>query len=390
MNVFKKIGKFIKRLLITVLIIVLIPVVAILLHPFWAGPVVTTAANKVVPGKVKTDFRLDKFNLNLYKCFFEAGDLRLANPEGFDDPDALKLGTLLVDVDTLSLASDVIVIEKVELSDVYVSYIRNNEGKFNFEVIADNCKSAETKAAEAEAQAAEAETGTKFEIPDLDKFKFGKKKGEAAPEAETAKAEKKPVKIIIKEFTVRNISGKYMQMPFRVPSISLHNMGADSGGYEVEVMGQAILKELVASIMAGMTDILNGAVDLTGKGIEALGNVSLESATESLNNVGQAATESLGNVGQGATEVLSNVGQGAGDVLSNVGQGAGDVLSNVGQGTGDTLSNVGQGATDAVNSVGSAAMDVINSVDTQAAKDALKGAGDELKNAGKALKGLFK
>jgi len=168
-------------------------------------------------------------------------------------------------------------------------------------------------------------------------------------------------------------------MPFRVPSISLHNMGADSGGYEVEVMGQAILKELVASIMAGMTDILNGAVDLTGKGIEALGNVSLESATESLNNVGQAATESLGNVGQGATEVLSNVGQGAGDVLSNVGQGAGD-----------TLSNVGQGATDAVNSVGSAAMDVINSVDTQAAKDALKGAGDELKNAGKALKGLFK
>ena len=377
MNVFKKIGKFFKGLVITLLIIVLLPVAALLLHPFWVGPAAMTAANKAVPDIVKTDFNLNKFKLNLYTCYFELGELRLGNPEGFSDPDALKLGTMLVDVDTLSLFSDVIVIDKIELSDVYVSYIANAEGQYNFEVIADNCKGPEAEAAEAEAQAeAPAQEGMKFEIPDLDKFKLGQREDQAAPEAEKAGEPKKPVKLIIKELVVNNVSGVYMQMPFRIPSFRLTNMGADSGGYEVEVMGQAIMKEFIASIMASMTELFNGAIDLTGKGVQALSNVSVESATEGLNNLGQSATG-----------VVTDLGSSTGEVLSNVGQGTGEVLSNVGQGTGEVISNVGQGATDAVSSVGAATMDVINNLGT---KEALKGAGDELKNAGKALKGIFK
>lgn len=377
MNVFKKIGKFFKGLFITLLIIVLLPVVALLLHPFWVGPVAKVAANKSVPGIVQTDFNLNKLNLNLYKCCFEMGEMRLGNPEGFADPDALKLGTMLVDVDTLSLFSDVIVIEKIELSDVYVSYIANAEGKYNFEVIAENCQSAEAEAVEAPATTeTPAEEGMKFEIPDLDKYKLGRKEGEEAPAAEAESKPKKPVKLIIKELVVNNVSGVYMQMPFRIPSFRLTNMGADSGGYEVEVMGQAIMKEFIASIMASMTELFNGAIDLTGKGVQTLSNVSVESATEGLNNLGQSATG-----------VVTDLGSSTGEVLSNVGQGTGEVLSNVGQGTGEVISNVGQGATDAVSSVGAATMDVINNLGT---KEALKGAGDELKNAGKALKGIFK
>lgn len=388
MNVFKKIGKFFKGLFITLLIIVLLPVVALLLHPFWVGPVAKVAANKSVPGIVQTDFNLNKLNLNLYKCCFEMGEMRLGNPEGFADPDALKLGTMLVDVDTLSLFSDVIVIEKIELSDVYVSYIANAEGKYNFEVIAENCQSAEAEAVEAPATTeTPAEEGMKFEIPDLDKYKLGQKAGEEAPAAEAESKPKKPVKIIIKELVFNNISGVYMQMPFRLPSFRLQNMGADSGGYEVEVMGQAIMRELVASIMASMTEILNGAIDLTGKSVQALGDVGAQ-ALDNLNV--EAATAGLSNLGESATGVVTDLGGSTSEVLSNVGQGTGEVISNVGQGTSEVISNVGQGTSDAIGSVGAATMDVINNLGTQPTKDALKGAGDELKNAGKALKGLFK
>lgn len=371
MSVFKKIKKFFKGIFVTLIILILLPVIAILALPLWIGPVVRPVVNKTVPDYTKTDFYLGKFHLNPYTCFFEMGDLRMGNPEGFAEKDAVKLGTMVLDVETFSLATDVIVIEKIELSDVYVSYVKNAEGKTNFEAIADNCK-AKKEAIEAEEaaeeQAKQQGEGYDWSKLDLDKLKPGEKQpGEEKPAEAKPKKESRPKKIIIKELTMRNISGNYLQVPFRMPSFTLKNMGLDSGGYELEVMEQAILKEFWASVMASLTDIFNGAMDLTNQGLDIVTNVDLSAATGAIMDVGTNTTEVLQNVGTGTTETLQSVGSGSMDALQELGTGTTELLKNVGTGTTDALKGVGSGSVDAI-----------------------KDAGKELKNAGKALKGMFK
>lgn len=404
MSVFKKIKKFFKGIFITLLILILLPVVAILAIPLWIGPVVRPVVNKLAPEYTKTDFYLGKFHLNPYTCFFEMGDLRMGNPEGFEEKDAVKLGTMLVDVDTLSLATDVVVIEKIELSDVYVSYVKNAEGKTNFEVIGENCKAKEAAVEAEQAAEEQAKEGEGYDWSKIDLNKL--KPGEKAPGEETAeaakpeKAPRKPKKYIVKELKMSNISGTYLQMPFRMPSFTLRDMGKDSGGYDLEVMEQAILKEFIASIMASFTDILNGAIDLTGQGINMVTNIDLSATTDAIMDVGANTTDAIMNVGTNTTEVLQNMGASTGEMLQNVGTGTTEVLQNVGTGTTEVLQDVGTGTADALKDVGSNTTELLKNMGTgttdalkgvgTSTADALKDAGKELKNAGKALKGIFK
>ncbi len=72
----KAIGKFIKFIFWTVVWLVLLAIVAVLTIPWWVGPTVTGVANFAVPKIVKSDFRLDRFELNQYKGTFGLGARR--------------------------------------------------------------------------------------------------------------------------------------------------------------------------------------------------------------------------------------------------------------------------------------------------------------------------
>ena len=82
----KAIKKLFKFLFWTLVVLV----VFVLALPLWIGPVVTTAANKTVPGIVKTGFHLGRFSLNPYAGTFNFGDLQLANPDGFPQENCLE------------------------------------------------------------------------------------------------------------------------------------------------------------------------------------------------------------------------------------------------------------------------------------------------------------
>ena len=455
----KWLGKLVKRLFGTLVLLVVLLMAVVLSLPLWIGPVVKPTVNRIVPEYTKTGFFLGNFKLNPYTCYFEMGELRLGNPEGFAVDRALSLGKAVVDVETMSLFTDVVVIENIEIADAYVAYVKNAEGKCNFDVISANVKavSAKKEAEAAAREAAQKETGERggkleFKLPEDLKLPeeiklpdFGGKGGEqeskpaaenaAEPGTETAPAKpKRQVKYIIRHLAIKNVSGQYLQMPFSLPNFELNNLGLDSGGYDLDHLSQAILKEFVASVMASLSDILNVAVDMGGKslneavklGTEGL-NAAVDTGAEKLSGAVDAGTEKLSLAMDAGTEKLSGaVGTGTEKLSAamNVGveglagaiQKSSQALTNLGQANDTTAPAVAEpvatepdantpndaepaakeGADDqrstgqCLGDAGKSALNALVGLDGQSAKDAFKSTGDSFKSVGKDLKGVGK
>ncbi|MBO6067202.1 MAG: AsmA family protein [Kiritimatiellae bacterium] len=461
----KWLGKLVKRLFGTLVLLVVLVLAAVLSIPFWIGPVVRPTVNRLVPEYTQTGFFLGNFKLNPYTCYFEMGELRLGNPEGFAVDRALSLGKAVVDVETLSLFTDIVVIENIEISDAYVAYVKNGEGKLNFDVIGDNvkrvaaAKEAEKAAREAAAKEAEeapaGERGGKFDLKLPDEIKLpekiklpdfgGKSEGESVARAEQAPVDQeaaapeqpeRQVKYIIRRLAIKNVSGQYLQMPFKLPSFELHNLGFDEGGYSLERLSQAIINELVTSIVSSLSGFLNTAVDVGGKSLNEavkIGTEGLSSAmdtgTEKLSSAMDASTEKLsGAVGAGSEKLSAavNVGvEGLAGALGkssqaltgavNFGQSAAEpavaepaaqvapgaeaapdaqvepvaepeAAAPVAEAAEEDLRSTGRCLEDA----GKSALNALVGLDGQSAKDAFKSTGDSFKSVGKDLKGVGK
>lgn len=248
-------------------LVILIPIVLIASLPLWLGPVVRPTVNTIAPKITKTDFRLEKLYLNPYTCNFELGGVRIGNPAGFSDTNAVVLGYFNVDVDTSSLSKDVIVVENVEISDIYVTMLKGDDGKTNLDIIEENVMGA------------------------ADEYEKEQEKAKAADE-EPMEFNKK---IIVNRFVFKNVSGKismskYVTVPFRVPSIELKDIGKDSGGYDLDHLYAAIVKEFWASIMAQAADVGDLLGKGAGKAVDAVKGAgeSIKNAGESLKNVGDS------------------------------------------------------------------------------------------------------
>ncbi len=70
-------------------------------------------------------------------------EVRVANPDGFTDRDAIVLGQLVLDIDPGSLLNPPYVIEDLDIRDVEVLYELNATGRRNLEVIRSNLNAAE-------------------------------------------------------------------------------------------------------------------------------------------------------------------------------------------------------------------------------------------------------
>lgn len=299
-----KAKKVLKIVLWTVGIIILIPIVLVATLPLWLGPIVRPSVNAIAPQFTKTAFNIDKLHLNPYTCNFELGGVVLGNPEGFSETNAVQLGYFNVDVDTGSLSSDVIVVENVEITDIYVTLLKNADDKTNIDVIKENVLGAED---EVKAQ----EEAVRKEREEAER-KAGMTEEQIKAEEEAAKFNKK---IIVNRFVFKNVSGKVaisrnLVVPFKVPSIELKDIGKDSGGYDVDHLVAAVIKEFWASVFASAGE-LTGAL---GDGAKALGGL--------LGSGASAAGDALGSGAKAAGDALGSgakaVGDGAGKAIDAV------------------------------------------------------------------------
>ena len=131
--------KTLKSIVKAICCLVLFILILVWALPLWIGPVVTTVANKVVPGKIGTDFNLSEFGFNQYSGKVHVGGLTIANPEGFSKENCVDLTDLNVNVAMTTLLSDKIHVEEVVLDGLVVS---TTPVASNFKKIAANAAAA--------------------------------------------------------------------------------------------------------------------------------------------------------------------------------------------------------------------------------------------------------
>ena len=316
--------KAIKILIKAIVVIAAIVIIALLLLPFWFGPVVKTVANSAVPGIVKTDFHLGQLSLNPYTARFEMGDMQLSNPTGYSEKYAATLGGIVFDADTLSLMSDTIHIEEITVKDVFVSLVKGGVNNVdNFKQIQYNVAGGKEKY-----EAAEAEKAKTAEAEQV-KLEAEQKAAAEEQKAEAAKAEEKPAKkVVIDKLHISGLKVQYGILPISVPvTIELTDIGKDSGGATLEEAWQAIWGGILKS--AGVV----------GDQLKALGNLTGDAAKQ--------ATAALGNAAEGAAKAAGQATEAVGNVAGQAAEGAGKAASAVGDAAVDATKAAGAAVGDA-------------------------------------------
>lgn len=315
--------KIVKTLFKLVVVLVVLAVVALLALPLWLGPVAKTAANAVVPGIVKADFHMGHIALNPYTGRFELGDTQLANPEGYSEKYAVKLGDIVFDCDPLSVAGDVIHIEEITVKDVFAS-VTTKDGVMNFKQIQYNVAGGKEKY---EAAQAEAEAKAEAEKP------------EAATKAEAEKTEKR---IIIDKLHIEGLKLQLGFLPIALPSVTLTDIGRKEGG--------ATLADAWQQIVDGVLGAAGAVGDQAKALLGSVGDVSKQ-ATEAVSKAAAQTTEAIGNVAGGATEAAGKAAESIGNVAGGATEAAGKAAESAAKAAGDAGKAVGEGAKKALDSL---------------------------------------
>lgn len=303
--------KAIKRIVKILVCLVIIAVAIVLTLPLWIGPVAKTATNTIAPKITKTHVHLGDFGLNFYTGNFHMGDFQLENPAGYSQREAATLGQIEVQLDPLSVASDVIHIRLIRIKDVFASYV-SKDGVNNIDQILENA---------------------------------GVKGGEEAAKNEEKPTEEKPAdekpakKVIIDRFELSGVMVQLGPIPLPVPPLTLPDIGKESGG--------ATLMEAWNQISAAVLK----SVGVVGEQLQALGGLAGEGAKQAA----EAATKAVGQ----ATDVANKAVSGATDAVSGaasaVTEGAGKAVSGATDAVSGAASTVGEGAGKAVDAVGDGA-----------------------------------
>ncbi len=133
--------KKIRRILLGVLVAL---VVLAMVGWMWIDVIAKTAVEKGSTYALGVETNLDSMSLSLLRGRMVMDGLRIANPEGFSDSHLMKSGTFDVDLDTGSIFSDTIVLNKFELDGLELN-IEQRIGGTNVSKIMDNLKRFESE-----------------------------------------------------------------------------------------------------------------------------------------------------------------------------------------------------------------------------------------------------
>ena len=103
------------------------------------GPIITQAVNTYGPKITQTDVQLGDAGVSLFSGEVKLEDFLLGNPKGFKAPQAMKVGSVYVDLDEKSLTGNPIVIDKIEVAAPEITYERAGRDD-NFNALLRNVK----------------------------------------------------------------------------------------------------------------------------------------------------------------------------------------------------------------------------------------------------------
>jgi len=227
--------------------IVVIIVVLIIVGISNLGPMIKSAVNTYGPDITKTDVSLGDVDVSIFSAEARLKDFLLGNPKGFKTPQAMKVGSVYVDVDESSLTSETIIIDKIEVVAPDITYEKIS-GTDNFKTILNSVQ-----------KAVGAEKKSESTMQESEKKGAGKK-------------------ILIKNFIVKDgkvnlsmgiLGGKTISAP--LPDIHLKDIGKEKKGASPAEAFEEIFSALYAKITSpAVTDIFNKGLKSLGKSFDAV------------------------------------------------------------------------------------------------------------------------
>ena len=238
-------------------LVALVIIVAIAAGTLWSNldSIVKTAVEKVGTAVLQTEVSLSSVKISLTSGQGSLSGLSIANPKGFSSAKAFYLGAITLKIDPHSIAgTGPIIVKELTIEKPQVSYEIAQSG--------DNLQTLQKNA-------------TTFANTAVGVNKNAKE--------ETPSAKKEGRKLIIEHLAIRDgqvgishylLAGKNMQAT--LPTITLSNLGKDSGGITPAVLAEKIMGTLTASATAAATaDItkqLGSLKNITPDSLKGVGN----------------------------------------------------------------------------------------------------------------------
>ncbi|MDM8536463.1 hypothetical protein QUF70_06915 [Desulfobacterales bacterium HSG17] len=239
------------------------------------GPLVKKAVNTVGPQITKTDVKVDDVSISIFSGQATIKKFLLGNPKGFKSLQAMKVGSIYVDIDEGSITKNPIVINKIEIIAPEITYEKIS-GSDNFQTILKNVQ----KSA---------------------------KSGNTSSKKTTADKEQQGKKIVINDVIVKDgkvhltmaaLAGKEITAP--LPDIHLKDIGKEKDGATPAQAFEQIFTSLYSKISAdSVTKVFNDGLkqlgnlkDLGGAGLET-GGAAAKTAVDSASKSVESATKGL-------------------------------------------------------------------------------------------------
>lgn len=217
--------------------------------------VVETAGSKVT----QTPVRLEEVKLSVLSGDGQLSGLFVGNPEGFKSENIFALGQIEIDLETSSLRTDQIVINKIYIKEPFISYektLRTSNLKELLKNIEESTGGGDDAAVEEEPQ----------------------------PEDSTTEEESAPGKdVLIKEFVIEkpNVFLGLMGAGANItlPSIHLNDISSSE-----EKIAATILNQVIAELLNGIKNTVGSTGDVGGDIINSA-NDSLKGVNDSIKNL---------------------------------------------------------------------------------------------------------
>ncbi|MFA7229868.1 MAG: AsmA family protein [Victivallaceae bacterium] len=266
--------KFKKILLIAFALIVVVIITVILL----LNSIVGKAIRELGTRATGTQVSLDNARISLLNASVGLNGMMIANPEGYQQQEAFALGKFFVDVDMWTLASNKIIIDRLEIRDINIDFEPTLSGS-NLNDIKNNIMKFAGMDKKAEVQPTEPE-----KEPETVKT--------PEPESRPAPAQKGK-KLVIKKLIISNgtvtIASKMLGQNITVPlaEIEMEDVGEDSNKSPEEVLlevYQALMKGVAKAVSA------SGAKNID---VEGITNSVLGAADKNAKNLGKDVKDSI-------------------------------------------------------------------------------------------------
>jgi len=242
------------------------------------GPIIKRAVNSYGPQITKTELHVADVGVSIFSGEAKIKRFFLGNPSGFKTPSAMKVGSVLVNVDEKSLTSNTIIVDRIEVITPEITYEKIGRND-NFNAILKNI----TKTSDSQKRP-----------------------------KETSEKEGAGKKLIIRNFIVKDgkvnldlsvygIKDK-QKISATLPNIHLKDIGKKKNGASPAEAFKEIFAALYGTITSpAVTDLLNKELSSRGVNLDSLGEDAIKKLGDTmgkekgLDDIGKKVKGMFGN-----------------------------------------------------------------------------------------------